>query len=89
LLDLGATQVSDAGLENLKGLTQLQSLDLGGTRVTDAGLNDLKRLTQLKNLFLWRTTVTNEGVKRLQKALPNCIIHGGPDLPRIMETGAP
>ena len=31
------TQITDAGLENLKGLTQLQQLDLKGTKVTDDG----------------------------------------------------
>ena len=42
------TQVTDAGLEHLKGLTQLQGLSLSGTQVTDAGLEHLKGLTQLQ-----------------------------------------
>ena len=33
---------TDAGLEHLKGMKQLQKLDLYGTRVTDAGLEHLK-----------------------------------------------
>ena len=42
--------ISDAGLEHLKGLTQLQRLDLRGTKVSDAGLEHLKGLTQLQRL---------------------------------------
>jgi hypothetical protein len=47
LVDLAGTQITDAGLENLRGLKQLQGLDLGGTQITDAGLAHLKGLTQL------------------------------------------
>jgi hypothetical protein len=35
--------VSDAGLMQLRGLTQLDWLDLSGTRVTEAGVNELKK----------------------------------------------
>jgi len=35
--------VTDAGLENLKGLTRLQSLYLWGTEVTDAGMQGLQK----------------------------------------------
>ena len=31
------TQITDTGLEHLKGLTELQELWLDGTQVTDAG----------------------------------------------------
>ncbi len=75
---LGGTQVTDAGLEHLKGLTSLQTLDLGDTFVSDAGLEHLKGLTSLQNLSLWDTKVTDEGVKKLQQALPNCEIRTGP-----------
>jgi hypothetical protein len=36
-LDLSDTQVTDAGLKELKELKNLRSLDLFNTRVTDAG----------------------------------------------------
>ena len=35
--------VTDAGLKELAGLTQLQSLNLHNTKVTDAGLKELAR----------------------------------------------
>ena len=42
-LDLSRTQVTDAGLEHLKGLTKLQSLDLRGTQATDEGAKKLQQ----------------------------------------------
>jgi Leucine-rich repeat (LRR) protein len=63
------TQVTDAGLANLEGLTELQSLDLRDTEVTDAGLEHLKGLTKLWSLDLRNTRVTGEGLEDL-KGLP-------------------
>jgi len=42
-LDLDGTQVTDSGLENLRGLTQLRDLNLNGTDVTDAGVQLLRK----------------------------------------------
>jgi Leucine-rich repeat (LRR) protein len=41
-LDLYDTQVTDAGLEHLKGLTSLTKLSLSRTPITDAGLAEIK-----------------------------------------------
>ncbi len=38
MLSLGFTEITDAGLEHLRGLTQLEVLSLDGTRATGAGL---------------------------------------------------
>jgi hypothetical protein len=73
-VELGRTEVTNAGLEHLKGLSQLQVLSLENTQVTDAGLQHLKGLSQLQQLLLNRTKVTSKGVKKLQQALPNCNI---------------
>jgi len=58
--------LTDAGLERLRGLTNLVELDLFGTRITDAGLEDLPVLTQLKTLVLTNTAVTDASLARLQ-----------------------
>jgi hypothetical protein len=73
-VDLAGTQVNDAGLEHLKGLSRLQMLWLCRTRVTDAGLDHLKGLSELTRLHLQGTNVTDAGVKKLQQALPKCQI---------------
>ena len=73
-LCLHGGETTDASLEPLKGFNRLQSLDLMFTEVTDAGLEHLKGLSQLQKLWLNDTNVTDEGVKKLQQALPNCVI---------------
>jgi len=65
-LDLGGTQVTDAGMVYLKALASLTSLDLMGTQVTDAGLVHLKALSLLKSLSLWETQVTDAGLVHLK-----------------------
>ena len=42
-LRLHTTRVTDAGLEHLKGMANLERLDLWETEVTDAGVARLKR----------------------------------------------
>jgi len=39
---LHGPNVTDSGLEHLKGLTSLKTLTLGGTQVTDAGVKELQ-----------------------------------------------
>jgi len=70
-VNLSFRDVSDADLEQLKGLTSLTYLDLSGTKVTDAGLKHLKGLSSLQTLYLAGTKVTHVGADRLKKALPN------------------
>ena len=65
-VDLGNSQVTDAGLVHLKGLPQLQSLCLYGTQVTDAGLVHLKGLTRLQSLNLATPQVTDAGLVHLE-----------------------
>jgi len=65
---LDNTQITDAELAHLRGLTHLQRLSLDGTQVTDAGLRHLKGLTYLTVLVLSGTKVTDVGAERLQQA---------------------
>ena len=62
---LSYTKVTDAGLKELKEITNLQLLSLAGTQVTDAGLKELKDLKTLIGLNLIGTQVTDAGLKEL------------------------
>ena len=43
MVDLGNTQVTDAGLVHLRGLTRVKSLNLHNTQVTDEGVKKLQQ----------------------------------------------
>ena len=43
VIRLNNTQITGAGLVNLKGLNNLKDLDLSGTNVTDAGIAELQK----------------------------------------------
>ena len=49
-LDLKGVDLTDHGLPNLAGLTQLETLDLSYGRFSAAGLKSLTGLQQLKSL---------------------------------------
>src|SRR5262249_23814159 len=66
-VDLYDTQITDAGLRELKELNSLQELDLGRTAVTDIGLKELKGLKSLQRLSLFNTKVTDAGLKELKE----------------------
>ncbi len=63
---LGPFRTTDFEIEQLKPLTELQSLDAFETRVTDAGLPYLERLTKLQELNLGGTKVTDAGLQHLK-----------------------
>lgn len=78
-LDLGGTQVTDAGLAALARFRKLEHLELNGLpQVSDAGLEHLKTLDQLKELHLYGTKVIATGGAELQKVLSKCQIRLGP-----------
>ena len=61
-----SSEIADAGLAHLKGMTSLTYLDLAGTEVTDAGLEHLKELTTIRRLDLSYTNVTDAGLVHLK-----------------------
>ncbi|HUY92471.1 MAG TPA: leucine-rich repeat domain-containing protein [Pirellulales bacterium] len=63
---LDNSQVTDAGLAHLEGLTGLQSLSLDNTQITDAGLARLQELTGLQTLWLDNTPITDAGLAHLE-----------------------
>ncbi len=65
-VDLTGSEVTDAELECLVRLNNLESLALDGTRLTDAGLTVVGGLTRLKNLSLANTPVTDAGLIKLK-----------------------
>ena len=58
--------VTNAGLEQLKGLTRLRRLHLSSTQIGDAGLAYLKGLSQLQELSLGGTQVGDAGLAYLK-----------------------
>ena len=65
-LTLMSPQVTDAGLDNLKGLTNLTMLFLTSSKVGDKGLPSLKGLKNLQVLALSRTAGDRRGPRFAQ-----------------------
>ena len=61
-----AQVITDAGLEHLNALTQLETLYVDSDQITDAGLQHLKGLTHLRDLMLVNTQVSNSGLEHLK-----------------------
>ena len=53
-IGLHLSDVTEADLEYLKGLTRLRQLGLANIRLTDAGVKRLEGITTLEILYLWR-----------------------------------
>jgi hypothetical protein len=67
IVDLSDTQVTDAELVHLNGVTGLEMLDLSNTQISDTGLEHLKGIKDLKWLYLGGTQVTDAGLERLKE----------------------
>ena len=67
-LNLGGTQVTDAGLVRLlPRLVNLWKLSLDRTSITDRALAPLEKLTRLESVNVYGTAVTDAGLKPLEK----------------------
>ena len=79
------TKVTDAGLENIKALTNLTGLGLMSTSVSDAGLEYIKSLTSLTYLRVDYAQVSDAGLIHL-KALTN-LTHLGLSGKQVSDAG--
>ena len=71
-LNLGDTQITDAGLKDVAKLQNLEELVLENTQITDEGLKEVAKLQKLEQLLLSYTEITDAGLKdvaRLQKLI--------------------
>jgi Leucine-rich repeat (LRR) protein len=64
-LSLWENRISDAGLENLKGLKKLSTLHLGSNHITDAGLKHFKEMKQFQSISLSGNPITSQGLANL------------------------
>ncbi|MFI5384877.1 MAG: leucine-rich repeat domain-containing protein [Fimbriimonadales bacterium] len=65
-LVVNGTQVTDAGIQELKNLHSLKRLALADSRITDAGLRVLANFANLDTLILSGTQVTDGGLSALR-----------------------
>ena len=63
---IGLLTFNDAGLEHVKGLTEVKELNLELAATTDAGLTHLKGMPKLRMLVLGATNVTDAGLEHLK-----------------------
>jgi hypothetical protein len=66
-IGLHASDITEADLEHLKGLTKLRRLGLVDTRLNDAGLKRLEGMTSLEMLYLNENPITDAGLENLRK----------------------
>lgn len=66
----GSSRLTDADLQDLRGLKRIEHLDLSDTKITDVGLAHIAGLKTLRTLGLQGTRVTDRGLSYLS-ALSN------------------
>ena len=72
---LNFTDITDNGIKQLTGLTNLKALDLTATDVGDNGLTSVAMLTNLRELYLNHTRFTNKGLVTLKPSAPETGAH--------------
>ncbi len=73
---LGQGKITDAGMEPVATLANLELLDIQGSEVTDAGLERLEAMPNLKEIWASRTRITAGGANRIKAKRPNLKISG-------------
>ena len=71
-LNLDKSRITDAALEQLKGLANVEWMHLGSNAISNEGLEHLQGLPKLKEVIVTRCPkVTPDGVEKLKKAMPS------------------
>lgn len=73
-LHAASPAVTDLGVADLRGLTNIEELDFTDACLTDSAVGDLVTLSGLKKLALSGTKISNSGIALLREALPDCEI---------------
>jgi len=77
-LDLNFTDITGAGLKELKGLKHLQSLTISGTKVGFKELNDqIASFQNLRAVSVWDTEISAADLMQLQKSNSRISFIGG------------
>lgn len=66
-LDLGYSDITDAGLACIENATELRTICLYGTKVTDGGLSYLYRMDKLETLVLASSNFSDAGLEYVGK----------------------
>jgi mono/diheme cytochrome c family protein len=67
-VDLSRSQITDAAVDTLAKMTNLERLHLENTKITDAGIAKLAALPNLEYLNLYGTKTTDGGIAKLASA---------------------
>lgn len=76
-LELRATGVTDAGLNELAGHEALAELVLTQTRLTDAAAEIISQLPELRKVWLWQSGLSADAIARLRAARPDVAVDAG------------
>lgn len=66
--------ITNKGIEYIARIRSLESLYLTGNPITDDSIHELKKMKQLKDLYLEKTKISEKGIRRIQQALPDCLV---------------
>jgi hypothetical protein len=72
------TDTTDAGIQELAKLSNLEEVAVAFNPLTDACIESLLTRHNWRRLYLYGTKITQAGFNRLREALPNCSVEGEP-----------
>jgi uncharacterized membrane protein len=76
-LNLNYSDITDAGLQQLSGMQQLEMISVAGTSVSMQGLGNLLTHPKLKEIFVWNTKVKPDEADAVRKKYPRLRIDPG------------